>query len=143
MDPASVAEPILAYFRCLEDGDYTEIAALFTEDATAWMGPSGDVHLDGADAIASYAHKAAELSSQMFLTRGPQVEVDGDMASAHTKVVAYTVPRPPELLIMARVQYLDRLRCVGGRWRIERREHKELWRATLPVAGVRWRDASA
>lgn len=132
-DGWAIARPIQSYFRCLEEGDYEGLRDVFTDDVVGGWGPDGDIPLVGVDAIIEHVRGAAAFTSPTFIGRPPSVEIDGATASAETGSVGYFIGHPPRELTTSRARYRDHLRNTHGRWLIDRRDHKELWRASAPL----------
>ncbi len=112
---------MLAYCRIVDEGDFDELRNVFTPDATAELGGSGQTGIDeildrlsGAlGRFVSWEHHVDEY----------EVSIDGELASARCSVHAVHVrpagESPPTYLVVG--SYEDRLVHTANGWRITHR----------------------
>jgi hypothetical protein len=147
---SQVYDVVQQYFRGIDQRDRDSVIDCFTDDATMnyderEIGP-------GRDAIRAFfvesKHSGISLEREMVasshLSSNFSVQIDGDVATADTCIVAYLLRSldgaPPDQMLVRGVRYLDRLReDVDDKWRIERRVHTVDWmfEATLTLARLR------
>lgn len=113
------------YLRCVDLKLWDELRACFTDDAVMEVPrfPNPDQRTEGAQAIAEFVRSSLEASTSVHQSFCPEIEVDGDRATAIWAMSDHLVHPPDE---RGRRQhrtgyghYRERYRRVDGRWRIE------------------------
>src|SRR5262249_9948559 len=94
-------------------------------------GPAGEVALNGVEQIVAHLVRSTAGISLTFIAQPASIAVDGHVATASSRVVAYLATDGQ--LIIACAQYSDRLRLDDGGWRMARRDAVGVWRTTLPL----------
>lgn len=120
-DRQAIIDLAVAYVRAVDDGDVDALRDLFTVDATAQLGGSGQTGIDEicdrlSSALAPFVRWEHDLGDH-------EVVVTGDTATARCPVHARHV-RPdgasPSVYTVAGT-YEDRLRRTAAGWRITHR----------------------
>jgi len=120
-DRQAIVALTIAYCRIVDGGDFNELRSLFTPDATAELGGSGQA---GIDEIRDRLSSALEpFISWEHTVDEHEVHVDGDMATARCSVHAVHVRPAGELPLTYTVDgtYEDRLVRGADGWRIAHR----------------------
>lgn len=121
-DERAIVELTRAYGRALDDGRYELLRDVFTADATAGLGGSGQVGVDQiidrvSSALAAFDRCEHHLGNH-------RVEVTGDTAAAHCSVRALHMrpagETPPVYTVVG--TYEDRLVRTDSGWRIAHRD---------------------
>jgi hypothetical protein len=126
IDERAVREVMLRYARGVDDRAWDQVTDCFAPDAfVAGTGHSGvrDDYLAGVFAgVARYGVTMHTVGNQV-------IEIDGDVASTETDLVArhFTDGGGTEESLVMGVRYHDRLRRDGDRWVITRRDVRRLW----------------
>lgn len=120
-DRQAIIDLAVSYGRIVDRGDFGELRDLFTADATAELGGSGQTGIDeicgrlssALDRFVSWEHHLDDH----------EVVVDGDVATARCSVVATHVRPAGESPPVYTVQgtYEDRLARTAAGWRITHR----------------------
>ena len=120
-DREAIIALTVAYCRIVDRGDFGELRNLFTPDATAKLGGSGQA---GIDEICDRLSSALERFVSWEHTVGEhEVSIDGDLATARCSVHAVHV-RPADespLTYIVIGTYEDRLARTANGWRITHR----------------------
>ncbi len=120
-DRQAIIDLTVAYGRAIDAGDFDALRELFTPDATAELGASGQTGIDEicerlATALAPYSRWAHQIGDH-------EVTVDGDSATARCSVHAIHVrpagESPPIYTVIG--TYEDRLVRTAVGWRITHR----------------------
>ncbi|HUW01686.1 MAG TPA: nuclear transport factor 2 family protein [Acidimicrobiales bacterium] len=120
-DRQAIIDLTVAYGRAIDAGDFDALRELFTPDATAELGASGQTGIDEicerlATALAPYSRWAHQIGDH-------EVTVDGDSATARCSVHAIHVrpagESPPIYTVSG--TYEDRLVRTAVGWRITHR----------------------
>lgn len=120
-DRAAIIDLAVAYGQAVDDGDFDALRNLFTVDATAELGGSGQTGIDEicarlSAALSPYLRWEHHLGDH-------EVAIDGDTATARCSVHAIHFRRegesPPIYTVVG--AYEDRLLRTGAGWRITHR----------------------
>lgn len=137
VDKQEIRDVLARYARGVDRDDWALVRDCFTADAT-------DDHGVVKGSVDNLVVEAREILHPFCgITHNlcqSYIEVDGDEASAET--YALTTRRrsspdgPGEVATFSGLRYVDRLRKVGGRWRIAERVTTMEW--TTTVSGSEW-----
>lgn len=132
VDRAAIADLLVEYARCVDEGDWPGFAALYTEDAVLEIAGGrreGLAEIEAAgDLVAAYA-----ATHHMSATHG--IDVDGDHATARANCIASHVPaaeRPDEHADAGVVYRCECVRTADG-WRFARVRGQRVWVAGGPL----------
>jgi len=124
-DEIAIRELLLDYGRTLDTRDYAGYAALFARDGV-WIGSSGP--WKGPAAIRAMLERSLKVAagtpntSNFHLLTNAQVKVDGDRATALSKLVFVTRSAENRPAMTLSGHYVDTLTREDGRWKFLRRE---------------------
>jgi 3-phenylpropionate/cinnamic acid dioxygenase small subunit len=123
-----VSQVLYGYASSVDRKDWATLRTLFVDDA---KGKYGDYpELEGADAIVDFVAKTSEKRSWLHhLLSVYHVEVAGDEATALTYHTSHQIEAAePDAVGIIVARYEDRLRRVGGEWKIARKDMLIGWR---------------
>ena len=122
-DKEAIRDLMSAYCFHLDNGEFQEFAALFTDDGIFESGPLGKLCGRKAihDFIAAHVPRAGEGPARKHCTMNHVIRVNGDEAHADSYIV---VLREAEAGIIASLagRYEDQLVRDGGQWRFKVRK---------------------
>ena len=140
LDKQEIVEVLLRWCRGLDRGDEQLMASAYHPDA---FDEHGTTNYTGSAAAAGYVGKHLRaFKRHLHLTLNPLIEVDGDLASAESAMIASLVPNEsgPEKLMLAGGRYLDRLERRDGSWRLVHRQMILEWRVEVDqIPDPAWR----
>jgi ketosteroid isomerase-like protein len=120
-DRQAIIDLAVAYVRAVDDGDFDELRNVFTADATAELGGSGQTGIDEiGDRLSSALGRFVRWEHHLD---DHEVVVDGDAATARCSVHAIHVRPAGESPPVSTVAgtYEDRLARTAAGWRITHR----------------------
>jgi 3-phenylpropionate/cinnamic acid dioxygenase small subunit len=120
-DRQAIIDLAVAYVRAVDDGDFDELRKVFTADATAELGGSGQTGIDEiCDRLSSALGRFVRWEHQLD---DHEVTIDGDAATARCSVHAVHIrpagESPPTYTVTG--TYEDRLTRIDAGWRITHR----------------------
>jgi ketosteroid isomerase-like protein len=128
-----------SYCRFLDTKDFTAMCALMVDDVTVTYG-GGAISLTGRDAVEAYLRNAMGDPTILtsHLVSNPEIEVDGDTASARWGLVDTVIVEQHGLVIRGASIYEDRYVRTPEGWRIQHTGYKRLFEEMSPrVEGTR------
>ena len=105
------------YFRFLDAQDWVAFRAVFTDDAEIDVSADGAGVVRGADAITASIAAALDGVTTVHQGTNPEIEVDGDEASAVWAMTDH-LEFPDGTQLRGAGHYHERYRRVDGEWRI-------------------------
>lgn len=125
-----VSQVLYRYASAVDKKEWSTVRELFTDDASGQYGDYPE--LVGADAIVDFITRASEKRSWLHhLISVYHVDVIGSEATALTYHTSHQIEAArPESVGVIVARYEDRLRLVGGHWKISRKEMHIGWRET-------------
>ena len=128
-----------AYFRCLDQKRWEEMAGLFTEDATAAYS-GGKYHFEGRDNIVGFMVK--NMSSDAFHTshrvHHPEIEfLRPSEATGTWAMEDVNVDNELDFYLTGAGFYEDRYVKVDDVWKIEHTGYKRTFETIMPMAANR------
>jgi hypothetical protein len=122
-----------AYCRFLDTKDFAAMCALMVEDVTVTYG-GGAITLTGRDAVQAYMDKALGDPSILtsHLVSSPEIEVDGDTATARWALVDTVIIEKHNIVIRGASTYEDRYVRTPEGWRIQHTGYKRLFEEMGP-----------
>lgn len=125
------------YLRCLDLKLWDQLETLFTEDATASYG-GGAYAFDGRDAIMGFLRES--MGSEKMLTshkcHHPEIDVDGDTATATWALEDVVVHQDYGLTIQGAAFYEDTYVKRDGKWLISRTGYKRVYEELFPRKSI-------
>ena len=122
-----------SYCRFLDTKDFASMCALMVDDVTVTYG-GGAITLTGREAVEAYMDKA--LGDPTILTShlvsNPEIEVDGDTATARWGLVDTVIIQAFDLVIRGASVYEDRYVRTPAGWRIQHTGYKRLFEEMSP-----------
>ena len=120
-DRQAIIDLAVAYVRAVDAGDFDQLRNLFTADATAELGGSGQTGIDGiCDRLSSALGRFVRWEHHLD---DHEVVIDGDTATARCSLHAIHVrpagESPPVYTVVG--TYEDRLERTAAGWRITHR----------------------
>ena len=123
-----------AYFRCLDQKRWDEMATLFVPEATAAYS-GGKYHYEGRDAIVEFMRK--NMDRPAFHTshrvHHPEIEISGDTATGTWAMEDVNVDDEYDFYLTGAGFYEDVYRKVDGRWLIEHTGYKRTFETIQPM----------
>jgi len=141
MDPETLGEiedvKLLkyAYFRCLDQKRWEEMAELFLPDATAAYS-GGKYHYEGCKAIVDFMRK--NMDRPAFHTshrvHHPEIELTGPSTAVGTWAMEdVNVDTEYDFYLTGAGFYEDRYRKLDGRWMFEHTGYKRTFETIMPM----------
>lgn len=128
LDRAALHDLLLEYASGVDRRDMAAVAACFTPDVRARYGPKS---FDNRDELVEFIRGVRFFHTTMHCLGNQFIEVDGDEARLETLgMLTHHTTRPdgePFEYNNSDARYVDRLRRVDGRWRIEERGGDPVW----------------
>jgi hypothetical protein len=122
-----------SYCRYLDTKDFASMCALMVDDVTVTYG-GGAITLTGREAVEAYMHKA--LGDPTILTShlvsNPEIDVDGDTATARWGLVDTVIIEKADLVIRGASVYEDTYVRTPEGWRIQHTGYKRLFEEMGP-----------
>ncbi|WP_380780995.1 nuclear transport factor 2 family protein [Sphingomonas sp. R86520] len=113
----AIANVKARYCRLLDTKDWTGFAALFAADAVIDATASGGPRLDGRNAAVAYIRSSLEPAVTVHHVHSPEIEIDGDGASA-IWAMQDRLTWPNGRILNAAGHYHERYARIDGAWRI-------------------------
>jgi hypothetical protein len=122
-----------SYCRFLDTKDFASMCALMVDDVTVTYG-GGAITLTGREAVQAYMDKALGDPSILtsHLVSNPEIEVDGDTATARWGLVDTVIIEKFNLVIRGASVYEDRYVRTAEGWRIQHTGYKRLFEEMSP-----------
>lgn len=127
LDERAIVEVALRYCRALDTKDWSALADVFVEDATASLGGRDRI---GLEQITKRCRAAlGELDLSQHMVSNHEVDVDGDSATHSCYLHAQHVREdtPGGSLYVVAGRYEDRLARTPDGWRIAHRQLVVMW----------------
>jgi uncharacterized protein (TIGR02246 family) len=125
-----------AYFRCLDQKRWDEMADLFVPDGAVAAYSGGKYRYEGRDAIVDFMRR--NMDRPAFHTshrvHHPEIEVDGDTATGTWAMEDVNVDTEFDFYLTGAGFYEDRYRKVDGRWLIEHTGYKRTFETIQPMS---------
>jgi hypothetical protein len=126
-----------AYFRCLDQKRWDEMATLFVPDATASYS-GGKYHYDGRDAIVDFMRR--NMDRPAFHTshrvHHPEIVIDGDTATGVWAMEDVNVDDELDFYLTGAGFYRDDYVKVDGEWKIRHTGYKRTFETIMPMSKV-------
>jgi hypothetical protein len=138
LDRTEIIDLIFRLGMCLDEGRFSEMGSLFTEDATA-VTPGGTAH--GRQAIVAQAERNHTRENAIqHVSTNLLVDIDGDRATVRGNLVVQVAPPPPTDMVvptppplapalgfsLGEVYRIDCVRTPDG-WRFSRVNTVPVW----------------
>ena len=119
VDRLDIQDTLTTYAASIDEGDFTTLRTVFTDDATAVYDKDSDLLVGGDEVVAWVKDATADLDWQHHMISVYGVEIDDDEATALIYLLSHqTVVGAPHQSRMMTSKYRNRLRRDAGRWRI-------------------------
>lgn len=126
-----------AYFRCVDQKRWDELATLLTHDVVARYG-GGKVELSGRDAVVDWLRTTMAAETLHTSHRGghPEIDLAGEEAQGTWAFDDTVIETGFEVTIRGAGFYEDRYRKVDGAWRICETGYKRTFEELQPRDGA-------
>lgn len=126
-----------AYLRCLDQKDWTGLAELLCEDATAAYS-GGRYTFTGREEIVAFVERnmGREQFHSSHRAHHPEITLDGDRAAATWALEDVVVDAEWDLLLVGAAFYEDVYRREEGRWLIEHTGYRRSFEITMPTTSI-------
>ena len=125
-DVCEIEQLLAEYCHRVDRGSATEVAELFTEDATLVPEFDGDYEVKGSSEIQRFfehyhQHFRAKVRPLQHMTTTSRIQVSGEIASAHSHLLATLVDGESGAGMTVTGTYVDALKKENRQWKFLRR----------------------
>jgi ketosteroid isomerase-like protein len=128
LDIEAIKRVKYAYLRCLDQKLWSEMAAVFTDDAVAAYS-GGKYSFTGRDEILAFLERSmgAETFHSSHRVHHPEIDLHGDTAVGTWAMDDVVVMTDWNLTVRGAAFYEDEYRKVDGAWKISRTGYKRTY----------------
>lgn len=126
-----------AYLRCLDQKDWSGLAELLVEDATAAYS-GGRYTYEGRDAIIAFVERnmGREQFHSSHRAHHPEITLDGDRAEATWALEDIVIDSEWAFLLIGAAFYEDVYVRSDGGWRIQHTGYRRSFEMTMPTSSI-------